>query len=47
MQPSSGSYNVDNTYSVLYSLSNTNGKMFVHINVIPEIYIIIKIILKL
>jgi len=47
MQPSSGRYNADNIYSVLYSLSDTNGKMFVHISVIPEIYSIINITLKL
>ena len=29
MQPSSWSYNVDDIYRALYSLSNTNGNMFV------------------
>jgi hypothetical protein len=38
---------VSKLYSVLCSLSNTNGKVFIHLSVITQIYIIIKIELKL
>jgi len=42
-----GATRVDDIHSVLYMLSNINGKIFAHASVIPLTYDIVKIVSKL